>query len=215
MRTRSSWTRPPTPTSSTGRAFRSWLRPSPGERSALDPLRGLSIGRLREDPGPEADVLALVPDAALQRPSHAVRHAVPSQHRLVRGQTALVAFELGPRQRFGIRTAGQFQQAGVTKLIHVGLRVGTPPPKRLAPGRGQAVDASPPSGLLALLVEQAGLGQASALGVDLSVGDRPEVEDAHLCDLLELVRGRGATLIEEGEDRVGGVGETWRIHSNP
>src|SRR5215216_6478700 len=117
--TQSSWTRRPTPTSSTGLAFRSWPRRLPEERSALDRGGGLSLGRLRDDPGPEANVLALVPDAALQRQAHALRHAVTGEHLLVRGEAALVALELRPRQRFRIGAAEQLQQAGIANLVQL------------------------------------------------------------------------------------------------
>src|SRR5581483_1222217 len=88
--------------------------------------------------------------------------------------------------------------------------VGAPLVERLSPSSRQAVDATATTALLALLVEQSRLGEASALGVDLRVGDRPEMEDADLGDLLELIRGGGPALIDQAEHCVRGIGEAWR-----
>src|SRR3954464_15920542 len=149
---------------STARAFRSWPRRSPAARSAADLLGGLSLGGLGEDAAPEAHVLALVADPALERQAHAIRHPIPSQHLLVGREPALVAFELGSRQGRGIGSAEELQQTGGAKLVHVRPGTGAPSARRLAARCRETVDHATPPPLLPLLVEEIGIGQASALG---------------------------------------------------
>src|SRR5947208_12364732 len=131
-----SWTRPPTPTWSTARGFRSWRPRSRPARSAADRL---SFGGLCEHAAPEPNVLTLVAHPALEREPHAIRHVVPAEHLLVGSEPALVAFELRPRKGFGVGATEEFQQSRITKLVHVGLRVRAPLAKRLATGRREAV----------------------------------------------------------------------------
>ena len=81
----------------------------------------------------------------------------------------------------------------------IGLLTGSPShsDSRRRPAVGDRVVAPPPAGLLARLLEQAGLGEARGLGVELRVGKGPEVPDAELDEALEVIgRGRAA----QGDD---------------
>ena len=70
-----------------------------------------------------------------------------------------------------------------------------------APGVGQRVEAPAPPALLAALVEEPGLGEPRRLGVELGVGQRPEVPDAGGRGLLEVVRASPCRARRSGRGR--------------
>ena len=101
----------------------------------------------------------------------------------------------------------ELQQPEVAVLRRAAHGVAQPLGKPLAARCRDGVVAPPPAGLLARLFEQAGLGEASGLGVELGVGKGPEVPDAQLDEALEVVgRGRPAQG-GDPEHEVGGRAE--------
>src|SRR5947207_3112558 len=110
-------------------------------------------------------------------------------------------------ERGGVGAAEQLQQSRIAQLVDVRARVRAPQLELAASARAQPEHPPPTAVLLLLLLQQASLRQARALGVQLRVGDAPEVEDALLRDLLELVRRRGAALLEQSEHGVGGLAQ--------
>ncbi len=85
----------------------------------------------------------------------------------------------------------ELQDPDVADLVELFGGLPAPGVKGRQAGRGEAVGAPPPAALLALLIEQARLGQPGALRVELGVGDRPEVGCADLGHLLDLIWSRG------------------------
>src|SRR6201999_1537880 len=80
-----------------------------------------------------------------------------------------------------------------------------------AAASGQRVDAAATAARLLLGREVAGGGEAGRLLVGGGVRDVPEVLDRVLDFDLDVVGGRGAELVEQGEDRERGRGEADRL----
>ena len=117
------------------------------------------------------------------------------------------------REREHILGRGEFgeeelEQPEVPVLGGGGDGLGEPlaerPPARL----GDRVVAPPAAGFLARLLEQAGLGEALGLVVELRVGKRPEVAHAELHHPLEVIGSGRPAHRDEPEDEVGDGSES-------
>ena len=119
---------------------------------------------------------------------------------LVRLQELLVVREpaLGDRMRVGAEE--ELDERDVAQLGARGVRVREPGiERRLARGSDREAP-PPPADLLALLADQPGLRQPLGLGVELRVGERPEVPDGDRVHLLEVVGRARPGGAQEAED---------------
>jgi len=122
-------------------------------------------------------------------------------------ELGLRAGQLGHVPRLGVLGEEQLQQAEAADLRGLVGGLGQPAGERGPALAGDPVAAPPPAGVLAFLGQQPQAGQALGLGVDLAVGERPEVGHAAADGGLEGVRGRGAVPGNQPEDDVGDGGE--------
>jgi len=120
-----------------------------------------------------------------------------------------VAVELARGDARGVGAEEELEQRGLAQLGGRGAGIGEPPGQRLPAGVGDRVMLASAAALLLAHRHQAGGRQAVGLGVELRVGDRPEV--AHRAGVagLELVRRGLAREAEQAEDDVRGRREGW------
>ena len=134
-------------------------------------------------------------------------------HPLVLGEALLVRGDLALRQRDRVGAEEQLEQSGVAQLPAAGRRQLVAPGGELAlAGARDPVDPAAPARLLALLRQEAGLGQPPAFGVELGVWEGPQVVDAALGGALQVIRRRRLEPLDQAEDHVRGLSESRHRH---
>lgn len=93
----------------------------------------------------------------------------------------------------------QLEKPDVADLRRVGDRLAHPLRKRLATAPGDRVEPSSPPLLFSLLFEQAKSDQPRRLGIELRVGEGPEIADRSFDPLLKLV-GRLRSARDQAEE---------------